>query len=307
MRSWSSGSRRKSAASASAASAASAVMLTLEGYEAGGGQTKYKVVKRPAPFGTTQSFFRKPFRGGDEARVRGWKIENAIARALYERPQRNVIRVLGVTSSYIDYQLVEDQKHPSADDLEAAEQVRNGLRNLHSLGFVYVDLHAGNVVWDPVNAEWVIIDFDLCGRMDKTRRRWTFKPDSWRQMRIATYACNNDDYLDCEDDAVGDARDECERLEKDVIARLRRARLVKQYCKEADLTRIDKIVFYIMFGRDFDTLRKTNSLMSSSPSPLPSRSRKRRRLSPSPSTTSTSTFSSRRPRRASTRYSTTFF
>jgi hypothetical protein len=280
-------------------------MLTLEGYAAGGGETKYRVVKKPAPAGSTQSFFRKPYRGGDDAaRNRGWKIEHMIATALYRHPQPNVIRVLAVTPTYIDYQLVQDDLHPSRDDPDAARQVRNGLRNLHRLGFVYVDLHQGNVVWDGSHNEWVIIDFDLCGKMDETHRRWLFKPDSWRQMRIATYSCNSEPYNECDfaDSADRSAVDECVRMEKSVIERLRRLSEVRKLCGDADLTRIDKIVFFNMFGRDFDSLRLISSpslvgsfgTVSPSPSPPKTMATRKRRASPSPMTPPTTVQKRRR-------------
>lgn len=126
-----------------------------------------------------KSFFRKWKRPGEGAhRVEGFKRELAICKMIHKAGRMdNVVEVLGFGADFIDYAMLDYQKKPPVTNKAYLAQVYNGLRNLHSIGVVHLDIKWENTVWDPVRKQWCIIDFDASGVISPSDpSKWKMKP-----------------------------------------------------------------------------------------------------------------------------------
>ena len=113
----------------------------------------------------------------DDGGVIGGLNELAIAKLLMRNPQKNVVRVLKISTKtkipYIDYQKLDTnykyKKYMKKD-------IKNGLINLHRLNIIYLDIRDDNFGYDPISKEWRIFDFDVSGICKKSKLKWNIEP-----------------------------------------------------------------------------------------------------------------------------------
>lgn len=202
------------------------------------------------------SFFRKAFRSNDSFRASQWHMETSVAKKLMKHPVDNVVNVYAVTPTYIDYQILEFPDEPDTRDPIVRSDIKNGLVNLHRLGFVYVDLKPDNFGWDRFSAQWRIIDFDLCGKMDKSHRYWIAPPPDYSRLYAdASRVCrrNIDDRAFLQSLRIATR----EKL-------LRAQEMIGPTCKDDSLIRIDKLMFFATFDVRWESVSSSSSITSSS-------------------------------------------
>ena len=160
---------------------------------------EYHLDGRVEPLANTSGVFRKHTTSAAELYV---------AQLLYNEgnPCEHIVRVLGVTSSYYDAELLIVSDNPMWNsDAWGTEACRTALseakRWLHSHGIVYFDWHGGNVGMSATTGTIKLFDFDSVGVLhDAVTGSWRMEPDqrmwSWRTYKDRYFhPCNVDDYI----------------------------------------------------------------------------------------------------------------
>ena len=157
----------------------------------------------------------------------GGKIELFIAKQLQKKPQENIVDVLKVSDNstkpdeiYIDYQKLDVSKSFRKSKKEL-DDIRNGLRNLHELDVIYIDLKEDNLGYDKISKEWRVFDFDTSGVSTPDKLEWKMKPELLWAHRKITDACDKKENLD-----------------------------ISKMCKKKTLIRLDEIIFNLEFGEN---------------------------------------------------------
>ncbi len=185
----------------------------------------------------------------DDGGVIGGLNELAIAKLLMRNPQKNVVRVLKISTKtkipYIDYQKLDTYKDLNKKfkkDLNkklksVRRDIKTGLSNLHKLNIIYIDLKSdhSNIGYDSVSKEWRIFDFDASGICDKTRLKWKRNPVPWAAYY---YIIDN-----CKKNALITAPwGENSKFSK------KKTSIIKKICKKKSLTKFDEIIYFAVFG-----------------------------------------------------------
>jgi serine/threonine protein kinase len=185
----------------------------------------------------------------DDGGVIGGLNELAIAKLLMRNPQKNVVRVLKISTKtkipYIDYQkldIYKDLNKKLKKDLNkklksVRRDIKTGLSNLHKLNIIYIDLKSdhSNIGYDSVSKEWRIFDFDASGICDKTRLKWKRKPLPWAAYN---YVIDN-----CKKNALITAP-----WGKNSKFSKKKTSIIKKICKKKSLTKFDEIIYFAVFG-----------------------------------------------------------
>ena len=186
----------------------------------------------------------------DDGGVIGGLNELAIAKLLMRNPQKNVVRVLKISTKtkipYIDYQKLDTYKDLNKKfkkDLNkklksVRRDIKTGLSNLHKLNIIYIDLKSdhSNIGYDSVSKEWRIFDFDASGICDKTRLKWKRNPLPWAAYY---YVIDN-----CKKNALITAPwgENSKKFSK------KKTSIIKKICKKKSLTKFDEIIYFAVFG-----------------------------------------------------------
>ena len=165
----------------------------------------------------------------------GGVVELAIAKLLMRNPQKNVVKVLKISTKtkipYIDYQKLDtDYKYKK----NMKKDIKNGLINLHRLNIIYLDIKDDNFGYDPISKEWRIFDFDASGICKKSKLKWIIEPPA----SVAAYKYY---FKSCSEDVKVSLWDDL-KLKKNII------RKIKKLCKKKSLTKIDEIIYLAVFG-----------------------------------------------------------
>ena len=180
----------------------------------------------------------------------GGVVELAIAKLLMRNPQKNVVKVLKISTKtkipYIDYQKLDTYKDLNKKlktDLNkklksVRRDIKTGLSNLHKLNIIYIDLKSdhSNIGYDSVSKEWRIFDFDASGICDKTRLKWKRNPLPWAAYY---YVIDN-----CKKNALITAPwgENSKKFSK------KKTSIIKKLCKKKSLTKFDEIIYFAVFG-----------------------------------------------------------
>jgi len=162
---------------------------------------------------------------------KGAKTELVIAKKLLLNPQNNVVNVLKVSehtkAPYIDYQRLDTVKNFNTKFKYIQRDVRNGLKNLHKLNIIYIDLKDDNIAYDTKAKQWKIIDFDMSGICSASKLKWRRKPLMyWKYNSVEKFCKTN-------------PRKHYTKKFYSEVHRL---------CKKSSLVRMDEIIYYVMFG-----------------------------------------------------------
>ena len=161
-------------------------------------------------------------------------VELEIAKLLIKNPQKNVVRVLKISTKtkkpYIDYQKL-DTDYIYKKNMK--KDIRNGLINLHKLNIIYIDIKEDNFGYDPISREWRIFDFDVSGICNKSKSKWIIKPYMGASIKYYFKSCSEDVRITLWDKF---------NLQKNII------RKIKELCKKKTLTKIDEILYLAEYG-----------------------------------------------------------
>lgn len=124
-------------------------------------------------------------------------VELEIVSRLLESPHHNVIKIYGVGENYFDMEILDKNKDPNE---EVVGHCVNGLRHLHSLHIVYVDIRSSNMGWDAKERKWKIHNFGKSGVLANNDIDWMYQPKpSPKLLRGTTFVKKNffdiDNYL----------------------------------------------------------------------------------------------------------------
>ena len=163
--------------------------------------------------------------------------ELEIAKILMKNPQKNVVRVLKISTKtkqpYIDYQKLDTDKDLNIKSKYVRRDIKSGLSNLHNLNIIYVDLKDDNIGYDSVSKEWRIFDFDGSGICNKSKSKWIIEPFIGAAARYYFKSCNESVTLSLWKDI---------KLKKNII------RKIKELCKKKSITKVDEIIYLAEFG-----------------------------------------------------------
>ena len=124
------------------------------------------------------------------------KVELTISKLLLNNKHTNVVNIYAIkepksgSHGHIDMELLEpfgEKKDIYIDNLDMLDgNVTAGLKHLHSLCVVYIDLHVDNVGWSMIDNCWKIFDFNNSGVLDsvvldsgplpKCLNKWKMEP-----------------------------------------------------------------------------------------------------------------------------------
>ena len=164
----------------------------------------------------------------------GGVVELAIAKLLMRNPQKNVVKVLKISTKtkkpYIDYQKL-DTNYKYKKNMK--KDIKNGLINLHRLNIIYLDIRDDNFGYDPISKEWRIFDFDVSGICKKSKLKWNIEPSVGAAAKYYFKSCSEGVKVSLWDDI---------KLKKNII------RKIKELCKKKSLTKIYEIIYLTEFG-----------------------------------------------------------
>lgn len=118
--------------------------------------------------------FRKVLRTYDESNM----TEFRIAKMLLQNPQPNVVKIYDAVmdgdTCFIDMEYLNDDYVP----LEKYEEdFKNGLKQLHSLGIIYIDIKQDNIGYSTRDQVFKIYDFDCSGIVNEDNNKaWLYPP-----------------------------------------------------------------------------------------------------------------------------------
>ena len=127
------------------------------------------------------------------------QVELQVAQQLFLKPKPNLVKVYQISyhpSLHIKYELLDvNMDFPSWEELEP--QIIQGLRGLHQMKCIYIDMKDDNLGYSKLDNSWKIFDFDCSGICSSDLQNWIVKPPMYFQMRDITALENNvSDFLD---------------------------------------------------------------------------------------------------------------
>lgn len=163
------------------------------------------------------------------------KIELKIAQKLIISPQKNIVRVYDIKYSepiHIKYELLDmDIDLPPSNEL--IKQLSTGIKNLHLMNCIYIDLKDDNIGFSPQDDCWKIFDFDCSGICTDDLKKWIIKPpELFMFKKIISIDKNIKEYI----------LNNPISLSKKDIENLHRIELCQ------NLTKYDDIACFISFG-----------------------------------------------------------
>ena len=161
--------------------------------------------------------------------------ELAIAKKIMKNPLSNVVNVLKINEGinpFIDYQrlITGDSIKLKKEVFEKYnDDVREGLKNLHGINIVYLDLKWDNVGFDIQSNQWKIFDFDASGICSKNKLKWILKPPDFVVYNFV---------LDCEKELFKNPLIKITKKEKESLVKI---------CKKKSLLKFDEAIFFLTF------------------------------------------------------------
>jgi serine/threonine protein kinase len=142
-----------------------------------------------------------------------------------------VVKVLKISEHtkvpYIDYQRLDTFKKFKPKFKYIRSDIRNGLKNLHKLNIIYIDLKEDNIGYDVLEKQWKIFDFDMSGICSSSKLRWVRKPLMyWKYNSVEIFCKSNPS----------------SHYSKKFYFE------VRKLCKKKSLVRMDEIIYYIVFN-----------------------------------------------------------
>lgn len=123
-------------------------------------------------------FFRKELNLSNK----GSNNEYKIAKILFETCEdtNNIVNVLGIGTegevTYVDYKKMNLMESNEDTVSIREDHIKNGLKNLHRLNIIYIDIKYDNFGYDNSSNEWCIFDFDSSGICREDKKSWYRKP-----------------------------------------------------------------------------------------------------------------------------------
>lgn len=126
------------------------------------------------PIESEYNIFRKVI----DLNIPDGKTELEIAKKILKCPMRNVVRIYDVHDemngiSWIDMEYLENDNKLISVYLEDFKQ---GIKQLHSLGVVYIDIKEDNIGYSHIDRVYKIFDFNCSGIVD------TQSPKEWKKQ-----------------------------------------------------------------------------------------------------------------------------
>ena len=126
------------------------------------------------------------------------QTELRIAQKLILSPQDNLVRVYDIEYSdpiHIKYELLDvDRDFPPSQEL--MKDLGNGIKNLHQMNCIYIDIRDDNIGYSYEDGCWKIFDFDCSGICTSDFQSWIVKPpDVYIFQNLISIIQDLDNYL----------------------------------------------------------------------------------------------------------------
>lgn len=118
------------------------------------------------------------------------RTELRIANMVRASNCSSLVRIYNVMPSFYDIEMLDVGY---GDTSTLADNLRECLRALHSIGVIYLDFRRENVGYSRVDHRWKLFDFDLSGVIDLQHRDvWLCRPF---MSQVESCICATDDEL----------------------------------------------------------------------------------------------------------------
>lgn len=98
--------------------------------------------------------------------------ELIICRLLKDNPQENIVTIYNVKGNIIDMEML-DMSIPRKN----IQHIENGLKKLHELYIVYIDLKDDNIGYSHIDKVFKLFDFNMAGIVNKSDdNKWFLPP-----------------------------------------------------------------------------------------------------------------------------------
>ena len=164
------------------------------------------------------------------------QTELIIAQKLILSPQDNLVRVYDIEYSdpiHIKYELLDIHRNfPNSQEL--MKQLGNGLKNLHQMNCIYIDLKDDNIGYSFEDSSWKIFDFDCSGICTGDFRNWIVSPpDVFIFREVTSIVSNLDEFL----------------LKNKIDLKPEDKEKLKVIIKKPHLVKYDGIACFLSFGK----------------------------------------------------------
>lgn len=164
------------------------------------------------------------------------QTELKIAQKLILSPQDNLVRVYDIEYSdpiHIKYELLDIHRDfPNSQEL--MKQLGNGLKNLHQMNCIYIDLKDDNIGYSLEDASWKIFDFDCSGICTGDFQHWIVTPpDVFIFREVISIVSNLDKFL----------------IKNKIELKPEEKEKLKVIIKREDLGKYDDIACFLNFGK----------------------------------------------------------
>lgn len=164
------------------------------------------------------------------------KVELYVAERLLKTPLKNVVRVYEIIyypTISIKYELLEvNQNYLNYEDIKL--DLISGLKELHSINCVYIDIKEDNIGYCKCDKCWKIFDFDCSGIMTNNFTNWKIKPPNYYMMNnIKKFQKNVKKYLNIKN----------KHCKKSLISKINKIKSSKK------LIKYDIFALFVHFGK----------------------------------------------------------
>lgn len=164
------------------------------------------------------------------------KVELYVAERLLKQPLKNIIRVYEIIyfpTISIKYELLDvNQNILNFEEIKA--DLLSGLKSLHSINCIYIDIKEDNIGYCKSEKCWKIFDFDCSGIATNNLLNWKIQPPNYYMMKnIKKIQSNINKYINV----------------KNRVDKKRLISKVKQLKDLKSLTKYDGFALFIHFGK----------------------------------------------------------